>query len=500
MSSASPQTKRVLVAGGGISGLAAAYHITLTRPEVEVLLIEPRQRTGGNIETETRDGFLLDGGPDSFLRTKPEAASLCQQVGLGEELMTTLPSAHRTYVGQKGTLVPLPAGMALAVPTRLGPLVKTPLIGWSGKFRVLADLFVEHRAPEGDETVASFLTRHFGREVTEQLAGPLLGGIFAGDIDELSIRSTFPQLVELERKQGSLIRALFAAERTRAAQAQGKTTPRSEDPFDPVELWSLFGWLRREANSVPSPFQSLTSGMGALVREVTSRLPERSLRLGRRVERIEQTSDRRWRVQLDGDSEEIVDGVISCMPAFAAADAFANYPLEQVLRRVPYVSTATVFFALGAEPKQRPLDGAGFIVPRAEGRVLASTWVSSKWSGRAPKGAVLLRAFLGGAREPNLVETVSDDELLQIARDELTRFMGSLEPVLFTRVFRWHRSNPQPTVGHAARIASIESHLRDLPGLQFAGFAYDGIGISDCIRRGRSAAEAVLREISAPMG
>lgn len=489
------QKKRVLVAGGGISGLAAAYHVAVTRPEVELLLVEPRQRTGGNIETEVRDGFLLDGGPDSFIRTKPEAARLCEQVGLGDQLMTTLPTAHRTYVGQKGALVPLPAGMALAVPTRLGPLVKTPLLGWSGKLRVLADLFVEHRAPEGDETVASFLTRHFGREVTEQLAGPLLGGIFAGDIEELSIRSTFPQLVELERKQGSLIRALFAAERARAAQAKGKAAPCSEDPFDPVELWSLLGWLRREAKAVQSPFQSLAGGMGALVDQLTNRLPDRSLRLGRRVERLEHTSDGRWRVRLDGDSEEIVDGVISCMPAFAAADALANHPIEAVLRSVPYVSTATVFFALGAEPKQRPLDGSGFIVPRAEGRVLASTWVSSKWSGRAPKGSVLLRAFLGGAREPTLVETASDDELLQIARDELMRFMGPLDPVLFTRVFRWHRSNPQPTVGHAARISSIESQLRDLPSLQFAGFAYDGIGISDCIRRGRSAAEAVLQAL-----
>jgi oxygen-dependent protoporphyrinogen oxidase len=492
---ASAPNKRVLVAGAGISGLAAAYHIRNTRPEVEVLLVEPRRRTGGNIETERRDGFLLDGGPDSFLRTKPEAARLCEQLGLGEQLTVPLPTAHRTYVGQKGRLVPLPAGMALAVPTRLGPLVRTPLLGWSGKLRVLLDLFAEQRPPEGDETVASFLTRHFGRDVTEQLAGPLLGGIFAGDIEELSIRSTFPQLVELERKQGSLIRALFAAERARAAQAQGKATPRSEDAFDPVELWSLFGWLRREAKSVPSPFQSLSGGMGTLVHELTRRLPEQALRLGRRIERLEQASDRRWRVQLDADTVEVVDGVVSCMPAFAAADALDGYPVSQVLRQVPYVSTATVFFALAREPKQQSLDGAGFIVPRKEGRVLASTWISSKWGARAPEGAVLLRAFLGGAREPDLVEKASDDELLTIARDELTRFMGSLEPVLFTRVFRWHRSNPQPTVGHAARIAKIESFLRDAPALEFAGFAYDGVGIPDCIRRGRAAADAVLRQL-----
>lgn len=495
MTNGPAQPKRVLIVGAGITGLSAAYQVTATRPDVELRVVESRERPGGNIETEHRDGFLLDGGPDSFLRTKPDAIRLCEELGLGKELVSTLPTAHGVYVGQKGRLVRMPAGMALAVPTRIGPLLQTPLIGWWSKLRILGDLFVENRVQTEDETVASFLTRHFGSGVTNQLAGPLLGGIFAGDIEELSIQSTFPQLLELERKQGSLIRALFVAERARAAAAQGKVAPKSDDHFDPVELWSLFTWLRREAQVAPGPFMSLRKGMGTLIAALTARLPEGVVQLGRRVEQLQYRSDGRWLARLNGDVEESFDQILLCTPAHAAAKVLAPHPSASLLEAVPYVSTATVFFALGAAPKNCPLDSAGFIVPRQEGRILASTWVSSKWGERAPPGAGLLRAFLGGAREPGLVETASDEELLTVAREELTRFMGSLEPVLFTRVFRWQRSNPQPVVGHAARLKKIASLLEDAPGLHLAGSAYDGVGIPDCIRQGRAAATAVLSRL-----
>jgi oxygen-dependent protoporphyrinogen oxidase len=512
----------VLVAGAGITGLAAAYQVQKARPDVELVVVEPRARLGGNIETETRDGFLLDGGPDSFLRTKPEGAELCRELGLGDELMPTLPRAHKVFVGQNGKLVPLPAGMALAVPTRIGPLVKTPLISWAAKLRVLGDLFTPPRArtaepahaldgtvgeavdatPDhashalhasgSDETVAAFLSRHFGREVTYQLAGPLLGGIFAGDIEELSIQSTFPQLVELERQQGSLIRALFAAERLRVAKAQGKPAPKPGDPFDPEELWSLWRWLRREPKSVEGPFLSLRGGMGTLVSALAQRLPEGCLRLGTRVESLSRLEDGRWSVQLDSGAHELVDRVLLCIPAHAAARVLAPSPSAQLLDAVPYVSTATVFFALASEPRACPLDGTGFIVPRSEGRLLAATWVSSKWGYRAPDGKALIRGFLGGAREPELVEQASDEELLSIARGEFERFMGPLDSVLFGRVFRWRRSNPQPVVGHAARLGRLARELRALPGLHLAGSAYDGVGIPDCIRQGRAAAAAAL--------
>ncbi|MGC4065628.1 MAG: protoporphyrinogen oxidase [Polyangiaceae bacterium] len=225
--------RRISVIGGGITGLAATYELRRRRPDLEVLLFESKSTVGGNVDTVEADGFLLDGGPDSFLRTKPEAAKLCEELGLGSELIAPLPSAHRVFIGHGQRLVQLPAGMALAVPTRIRPLLETPLVSFAGKLRILGDLFIDENGQRGsDETVASFLERHFGREVTHRLAGPLLGGIFAGDIEELSVRSTFPQLVELEKRQGSLIRALFAAERARVAKARGITESRPEDPFE----------------------------------------------------------------------------------------------------------------------------------------------------------------------------------------------------------------------------------------------------------------------------
>lgn len=498
---------RIVVIGGGVTGLAAAYEVTKRRPDAELCVIESKARLGGNIETIHRDGFLLDGGPDSFLRTKPEGTRLCQELGLGEQLISPLATGSKFYIGSGGKLVPMPAGMALAVPTRLGPLLETRLISFFGKLRILGDLFIEknsrargHASAGDDETVASFLERHFGREVTAHLAGPLLGGIFAGDIEELSIGSTFPQLVELEKKQGSLIRALFAAERARAKQALEPSLRFSGDPYDPLELLALFRWLRREspASGHLSPFQSLTLGMGGLIEALEKRLQRADIKLGCAVRSLAREGAG-YSLTLDDGSKMTCDGVLLCTPAHVASRLVGTLPtgsLSQTLERIPYVSTATVFFALEREPKGHVLDAAGFIVPRAEGRLLASTWVSSKWPGRAPEGAALLRVFLGGAREPALVENATDSELLQIATEELERYLGNLADVTrFTQVFRWVRSNPQPTRGHAARLKAIDAAVGLLPALGLASSAYDGVGIPDCIRQGRAAAERVLEQL-----
>jgi oxygen-dependent protoporphyrinogen oxidase len=489
--------KRIAVIGGGITGLATTYELRKRRPDLDVLLFESKPGLGGNVDTVHADGFLLDGGPDSFLRTKPEAAQLCEELGLGSELITPLPTAHRVFIGQGERLVPLPAGMALAVPTRLRPLLETPLVSFAGKLRILGDLFIDqngHR--DTDETVAAFLERHFGREVTHRLAGPLLGGIFAGDIEELSVRSTFPQLVDLEKRQGSLIRALFAAERARVAKARGIAESRPEDPFDPVELFELFRWLRREGQALPpSPFQSLKGGIGVLIRALADRIPPSALRLGQPITKIVSTG-RGFSIHRDGDEPYDSDAVVLCTPAHASArilEGWGNHRMVDALASIPYVSTATVFFGLRRPPARQSLEGAGFIVPRGEGRMLASTWVSSKWSGRAPEGEALVRVFLGGAREPALVESATDLELERLAKEELERFIGPIDEELrMTRVFRWIRSNPQPVLGHADRLATLRDALRDTPTLALAGSAYDGVGLPDCIRQGRAAAQRVL--------
>ena len=261
-------TKRpsVLVAGAGISGLSAAYALLRARPDVNLCVVEPRSRAGGNIWTIREQGYLIDAGPDSFLRTKTEAADLCRELGLGDQLIQPTPEGRQVLIAHEGRLVPMPAGMALAVPTRVGPMVRTPLLSWVGKLRVLGDLSVQRPSGEtSDETVANFLKRHFGPEATEHLAGPLLGGIFAGDIEELSILATFPQLVDLERRHGSLIRAFFAAERVRAAH--NKNAPKlgaaADDPLYLPELFHFFKVALPPGSSCTEPIPIATRRHGS---------------------------------------------------------------------------------------------------------------------------------------------------------------------------------------------------------------------------------------------
>lgn len=488
------RSPKVLVAGAGISGLSAAHALWKRDPAVELSIVEERSRVGGNIWTVREQGYLIDAGPDSFLRTKTEAAALCREVELGHSLISPNEDGRRVFVAHRGKLVPMPAGMALAVPTRIGPMVSTPLLSWWGKLRVLGDLAVP--TPPGDpcdETVASFLKRHFGPEATDNVAGPLLGGIFAGDIDELSIQSTFPQLVELERRHGSLIRAFFAAERARAAQTnpERKLGAALDDPLYLPDWLDFVRWLYRQGRHAESPFQSLRGGMGELVEALKSRLPAGSIKLDISLLRIERASEK-WRAQFSDGTASEFDGVVLCLPAHAAARVLAGFDVAKDLAEIPYVSTATVFFALEQTKLPRALDASGYIVPRAEGRALASTWVSSKWSERAPTGGALVRVFLGGAREPKLVATSSEDDLALLARQELERMIGPLAAVQFVRVFKHVKTNPQPVVGHNARLARIESHMADLPGLVYCSSAMGGVGIPDCIRRASAAAERVL--------
>ncbi len=493
----SSKPPRILVAGAGISGLSAAHALLRARPGVDLCVVEPQPRVGGSIWTVREQGYLLDAGPDSFLRTKTEAADLCRELGLGDDLISPSPEGRRVLIAHKGQLVPMPAGMALAVPTRIGPMLNSPLLSFVGKLRVLGDLSVPR--PSGDmqdETVASFLKRHFGQEATENLAGPLLGGIFAGDIDELSILSTFPQLVDLERRHGSLIRAFFAAERARAAQNKNthKLGAAADDPLYLPELFDLMKWLYRQGRQAESPFQSLRGGMGQLIDALRARLPEGCLKLGVALLGLERMGNDNWRAHLSNDSSLDVDGVILCMPAQAAASVIADAALSAEFGAVPHVSTAAVYLALDEAKLSRPLDASGYMVPRAEGRAFASSWASTKWEGRAPAGGCLVRVSLGGARDPALVVDSTEADLGELARQELERMIGPVGTPLFVRAYKHVR--PQPVVGHLARLARIESRLADFPRLLLASSALGGVGIPDCIRRAETAARNILHRLS----
>ncbi|MEB2314005.1 MAG: protoporphyrinogen oxidase [Sorangiineae bacterium] len=478
--------RRVLVIGGGVTGLTAAYRIRRARSDVEVAVLERRARLGGNIVTERRDGFLLDGGPDSFLRTKPEAVKLCRELGLETDLVTPREEARAVYVVSRGRLERMPGGMALAVPTRLWPMLVTPLLSPAGKLRMLGDV-LRRGEPEEDESIERFITRRFGHEAAARLAAPLLGGIYAGDIAELSVRATFPQLAELEREHGSLVRGLFAAQRARAGAPPPGGGLRGARDF--------LRWLHREAELAPSPFQSLRGGMGSLIDELATALPPGAARTGAAARRVTREGAR-FRVELEGGERLDADAIVIAAPAHVAARLLDDASLASELSAIPYVSTATVFFALRRHAVSHPLDGVGFIVPPGEARILAATWVSSKWEGRAPESHALLRAFVGGApaRGSLDVKETSDDELARVAKDELERLMGPIGAPLFTRVFRYEDSNPQPVVGHLARLARITERTALVPGLYLAGAPYDGVGIPDCVRQAEHVAARVLAE------
>lgn len=475
----------VIVIGGGIAGLSTAY--ALRRRGARVTVLEASDRVGGNIRTDRVEGYLIDAGPDAFVRTKPEATALCHELGLGDQLIT--PSARNVYVAHRGKLELMPSGMALAVPTRLAPLVNTPLLSWSGKFRALGEVLVRASDSPEDESIGQFFTRRFGKETAERLAGPLLGGIYAGEIDELSLDATFPQLRELERDHGSLIGGLFAAQQERSGLAQ-PTRSRARLLVD------IFRWLRRRPADAPSPFYSLRGGMQQLTDALAKELPEGTIRTSVRVEAISQRAapPHGWVVRLRSGEAVLADRVALCVPAHVAAQllSVSVSSAAELLQKIPYVSTATVFLGFERSEVEHPLDGVGFIIPKGESKLMATTWVSSKWEARAPEGHVLLRAFVGGSRDEARVDESNDSDLIALAVAEIGRFIGRLGPPTLARVYRYVRANPQPLVGHTKLIQKLKSELDLLPGLAVAGAAYGGVGIGDCVKQGTAAAEKLL--------
>ena len=484
---AASEPRRVVVVGGGVTGLTAAYEIHRMRPDVEVRLFEARADLGGNIRTEREGGFVVDAGPDSFVVTKPDALSLCRELGLEGELCATEDEARHVFVAHAGGLELMPGGMALAVPTRIGPLLRTPLLSIAGKLRMLLEPFVPGRRARDDESMEAFLTRRLGREGASRLAGPLLSGIYAGELAELSILATFPQLVELEQRYGSLMRGFLALELSRGGGSDARPG-----------IASLVRWLRRSgAAQAPSPFRSMKGGMGVLIDALAAKLPAGVVRCSAEVTAIEPLSGGGFRVVTRTEAV-VADAVVLAAPAHAAARLVPDREAARELARIPYVSTATVFFALDKAQVRSDLRGFGFIVPPGEGDILAGTWVSSKWRGRAPDGAALVRAFVGGARDPERVAASTDGQLVDFAKRELERLMGPLGAPRFVRVHRYENANPQPRVGHGALLEKVRARCAEaLPGLSLVGAAYDGVGIPDCVRQARAAAGAIVSALPA---
>ena len=441
----------VAIVGGGIAGLSAAYDLQARGLSVRVL--EATSRPGGVITTERTDGWVIDGGPDSLLVQKPAAVALCRDLGIADRLISTL-VPRTAYVLRAGRLHAISEGSFLGFPITFGALARSRLFSLAGKARMAGELFVPRRTTDEDESIASFVQRRFGHEAVEYLADPLLAGIHAGDVDRLSMRALFPRLVDAERQSGSVIRALRAL---------------------------------RVRPSPQGAFVSLPGGTGELVTTLGAALTPGTVTTDARVSTVQ----RRSVYTMESTAGHVqARCVVLAVPAYVAASLLR--PLDAILadqcNAVAYASTATAVFGYRRDQVSHPLRGTGFVVPRTEDlALLAGTWVSSKWPGRAPDGHVLIRGFLGGGRDPHRLEA-GDAELIETARRELSALLGISGAPVLTRLFRWTRQSPQYEVGHLPRVAGIERRLTALPGVFLTGSGFRAIGIPDCISDGRSTA------------
>ena len=491
----SPKARRVAVIGGGISGLAAAYTLARARQAgapIEEMLIEASPRLGGVVQTETVDGFVIEAGPDSFLAEKPQAAAMARELGLGDELIGSNDRARRTYILHRGRLRPLPDGLMFLVPTRLWPMVTTRLLPLSAKLAAALELFsFPPKNDHGDESVASFVKRHFGEAMVENIADPLLSGVYGGDSAALSVRSVLPRFWEMERQHGSLTRATLKAMRQR----------RAASPMNNSSGPNSAGTGNAPPRKTPL-FMTLKGGLQQLTEKLAAQVEGRRVFVRRRVRALEfspggpggatDSCSRRFQIGCEGGKVHEADALILALPAHHAGGLLPafDHRLSELLEGIPYSSSMTVSLAFDNHAALPA--GFGFLVPRQERRrMLACTFVHAKFHHRAPEGKAMLRCFLGGARDPDVLG-LGDEEVVDLVGRELQEIMNFTAEPLFFRVHRWSASMAQYAVGHGGRMSAIAERLQDLPGLYLAGNAYSGIGISDCIRTGRSAAERAL--------
>ena len=460
----------VTIIGGGIAGLATAFYLQEKAKEqgkdVQYTLLESSDRWGGKIATASVDGFLIEGGPDLLLTQKPAGIQLCKDLGLGERLIPTNNDRQKTFLVQKGKLVQFPADFSL-VPTKFWPFATSSLFSWPAKIRMGMDLFVPPRKEEGDESLASFIRRRLGNEALDKIGGPMLAGIHSADPEMLSLQGSFPMYAMMEKKYGSLIKAAREMRKNRPAPKPGQKPP--------------------------AMFNSLVGGLGEMVDALTERLGG-DLRTDVVVEKVEK-SDAGYDVFVNGEAIR-TDALVLSTPAFVAGDLVAGFApeLSEKLKAIRYVSTATI--SLGYDKSdvagQHDFEGFGFLVPKSEGRRISGcTWASTKLNYRAPEDGVLLRTFVGGTGQEDLVD-LSDDELVALSREEIASLMGVVAEPKVTRIFRWQKGRPQYDVGHLDRVGEMEKLAADVGGVYLTGSAYRGSGIPDCVKQALDTVDQIL--------
>jgi oxygen-dependent protoporphyrinogen oxidase len=471
--------KHLLIVGGGIAGLSAAYNAIKKTQELgipmRVTVVEADSHWGGKIITDRvawDDGqFIIEGGPDTFLATKPWGVALCKELGLGERLQGTNPHKKNTYVLRRNRLMLLPDGLAMMIPTNVQAILKTRLISWFGKARMVFDFLLPPAQSDGDESLGAFISRRLGREAYENLIEPLMSGIYAGDGDALSLASTFPYLRDLELKYGSLARGALEMRK----QSAGKAVQGSR-----------------------SAFLTPKTGLAEIVESLLAYLEANhaNLRLETTISKVRQAVSG-YCLELDTGDVIQADGVILATPAYVSSALLSELDpeLANTLKGIPYVSTATISLAYRLSDFPRELDGYGYVIPRREGRrALACTWTSTKFPHRAPEGYALIRVFVGRAGQDESMPRETGS-LVAMAREELQLTLGIQAEPLLTRVFIWENSMPQYNLGHPEKLAQISKRLEKMPGLVLAGNGYRGIGIPDCIRSGEMAVALLLPQL-----
>jgi len=444
-------THKVVIVGGGISGLSAAYY--LSKAGIRATLIEKAPQPGGVIQTTVQQGCVLEAGPDGFMAAKPWAMDLIREVGLADEIIGSNDHSRITYIVKHGKLVPLPEGLIMMVPTKIMPLAATSLFSWPAKIRMGMELLRRPKGPQPDRSVYDFLMDHYGRESIDYLAEPLLAGVYGGDPRQMSVNSVLGRFVEIEAKYGSLTRGVLAA--PKPPQTAG---PKSF-------LWTL------------------KRGLGQLIEVLR---PSADI-LHATVETLERNAGG-FRVRASGDWLQ-AEQVVLATPAGDGAPLLGttNAELADLLAAIPYTSSITMSLGYRKDTFDHPIKGHGFLVPKLERKYLMGcTWVGNKFDYRVPGDMVVLRCFVGGNGL-----ALSDDSLVEAARSELRGIMGLEAEPVFHSIARWPNAMAQYTVGHQKRAERMEAILETIPGLHVAGNAYRGIGIPDCVKMGKEAAQRI---------
>ncbi|HEX3015829.1 MAG TPA: protoporphyrinogen oxidase [Desulfobacteria bacterium] len=477
--------KKVIIIGGGITGLAAAYHLQEKAKEaglpLDYVLIEKDRTLGGKIVTYNDNGFVLEGGPDCFVREKPSVIQMCERVGITDKLLPSNDASTGTFVLCGGKLHQLPDGLMLLVPTKIVPFALSPLISWPGKLRMGLDFILPRRKEQSDESLASFVTRRLGKEALDKIGEPLIGGIHGSNSQTMSLKASFPRFLKMEADYRSLIVAMLAARHKSAKQKQ-KT-----QPLKPGEKKKTY-------------FMSFKGGMSDLVNGIVAKLDPAKVLTGCKVNAIEKLAADKYRVAIEGREPLEADAVIITSPAWDTAELLANldHDVAVKLREIPQASSATINLIFKRKDVPGDLGSFGFVIPASEKQQLnALTYSSVKWDYRVPDATyVSIRTFVGGGRNQELA-LLPDEQLIDIAKRELAKIIGLRgEPVL-ARVNHWTEARPQYVLGHLDRIKFIDDKLAAAnPGIALAGASYRGIGVPDCINDGLKAVEQTINRLT----